>query len=252
MAVTDSELFSFNGVDVANFLAGHGYLFKVNSTSGRELIQQEHNVSHVSGRDGGRLLDTTLPSRTITVEYTIKSDSYIDMRQLDDLLGGIFLSEGTKRLSFRDQVGHYNATYESKEVSLENHLIQQGTLTFFCPEPFRFGSKVYLPEFAMTPTKSAMVEANTNYQIEPILTFRTTGTATFFSVAFEGGSIRIEVPVKNGTIIEVNTQTAEVRVDNQIKVLEVTGSFPVLTSKPHYFIANIGATFTGEYTEIFV
>lgn len=251
MSIKSSELFSFNAVDVADFLDSHGYFFKVTNTTGRELIQQDHTLTSVSGVDGARLLDTLLPSRTITVDYTVRSDTYLDLRKLDDLLGQLFIGDQTKRLSFYDQEGYYDAIYESKEVSLETDIVQQGTFTFTCPKPFRYAKGINIPTTSVN-SSGVKIDVATNYQVEPVLTFKLNSSATSLTITVGSHRLTLSEALSSGATIVVDTGKAEVRVGNVIKVLELSGEFPVFYSGENNISTNVNTTLTGSYTEIYV
>ena len=251
MSIKSSELFSFNAVDVADFLDSHGYFFKVTNTTGRELIQQDHTLTSVSGVDGARLLDTLLPSRTITVDYTVRSDTYLDLRKLDDLLGQLFIGDQTKRLSFYDQEGYYDAIYESKEVSLETDIVQQGSLTFTCPKPFRYAKGVTIPSTSVNST-GATLNVNTNYQIEPVLSFKVNASAPTLTITVGSHRLLLEEAVTSATTVTVDVSKAEVRVGNVVKVLEISGEFPIFYSGENTIKTTVNTTLTGSYTEIYV
>ena len=251
MSIKSSELFSFNAVDVADFLESHGYFFKVTNTTGRELIQQDHTLTSVSGVDGARLLDTLLPTRTITVDYTVRSDTYLDLRKLDDLLGQLFIGDQTKRLSFYDQEGYYDAIYESKDVSFETDIIQQGTLTFTCPKPFRYANGITIPSTSVN-SGGTKIDVSTNYQVEPVLSFRLNSSASSLTITVGTHRLTLSEDIASGATVVVDTGKAEVRVGNVVKVLELSGEFPVFYSGENNISTNVNTTLTGTYTEIYV
>lgn len=209
---------SFNGKVISELMHDAGYRFIIRNVHGRGLLGRELNTASTSGINGQRLLEWSLPSRDITVEFTLIAPFLIDQRKAEETLSGLLFSSEPEQLSFEDQEGYFEAIYSDVSIAEERATVTDGAITFFCPDPFR-----YVAEHVTNDARYI----KTNHFIEPILTVQT-GAADRFELIVNGRALLIETTIPANSEIIIDTEKEEVTVNGELKVLEVSGYYPVM------------------------
>lgn len=251
MLLKNTENFTFDGVNIKEAMQQRGFLFIVTNTTGRGMLGHETVTASSSGVDGERLLDATLPSRDIEVEFTIKADNLLKLREAEDLLTTLLLHKTEKPLHFEDQKGTYTVIVTSFDTSLETDRIKQGSVTFYCANPFRMGDTVTLPSTEYVATVPQEITVNANYTTEARIEVKLLGGAGKVELKVNDSVIKYEPKqVISGTSTVVfDSEKLEVRVGGILKVLEVTGDFPLFKSGVNVITVNVPSLLTIKYTE---
>lgn len=252
MTLLNSEYFTFNGSDIKQELEKIGVKFIVNNTTGRGLISQEHNAVSVVAADGERLINTSLPVRVIVIEYTMIADDLLGLRRAEELLGALLVTKEVKPLSFKDQLGQYEAIYESMDVGMDSSFIQQGSISFRCPKPFRYGAQKTVSNVAMAANTPYTLQIEGNHQTEPIIELRLTSPISLLSLRVNGVELKYTGSLVSGAVVKIDSEKLELRVNNVLKVLEVDGAFPVLKSKVNTFTVNSTSQMSIYYRDKFI
>lgn len=252
MTLKNTEDFVYDGVDVRKAMQEeHGFLFIINDTRGRGLLGQEAQTSTVSGANGSRLIDVTFPEREIQIDYTLGADSLTGLREAENVLASLLIRESEKPLSFADQKGYFNAIFTGIDINLETDRVQQGTITFLCPNPFRYRDYVVAkerePVEADTPVE---IVVDTNYYTEAYIEIApqvATGeivlTVNDSVFEYEGDTVDLEKS------LIIDGEEYECWVGEELKVLEVTGEFPLLKSNLNTITVNTACLLTIKYRE---
>lgn len=247
----NSEDFIYDGVNIREAMQEHGFLFIIQNTKGRGLLEQDANTVQVSGVDGSRLLDVTMPERVIDIDYTIKADDLISLRDAEDLLARLLVRETEMPLSFADKKGNYRAIYTGNSISDDRSDIQQGTLTFLCPNPFRLKDTIELTDIPYEADVPQEITVDANYYTEAVVDIELTGSATEVELKVNGSAISYSSgqSLPSGTRIVFDGQALECRVNGELKVMEVEGVFPLLKSNLNTITVNTASLMTIKYRE---
>ncbi|MDC3414263.1 distal tail protein Dit [Terrihalobacillus insolitus] len=128
----------FNGVDFDTRFNG---AFFVDSIDGRGVMAQETNRISVPNRDGSYYQDKRRPERPLKVTVTMVGSSLEDIRLKVDELNSILDVKNPASIVFKDEpTMTYYGILDGQPDWNEIIYMGQGTLTFICPDPNKYGS----------------------------------------------------------------------------------------------------------------
>lgn len=250
----NAEDFIFDGVDVKKAMESHGFLFIINNTRGRGLLGQDANTSQVSGADGSRLIDVTFPEREIEIDYTLKADDLVGLRKAESYLASLLVRETEKPLSFADQKGSFKAVFTGFETDLETDSIQQGTISFLCPNPFRYKDTVELKDLAFEANVPQEITVDANYYSQARIEVTLSENVNKLELQINDALITYE-PISSkdtlysGSVVVFDGESQEVRAGGLLKVLEVTGEYPLFKSNLNTITVNASSLLSIKYRE---
>ena len=123
----------FNNVDLSPYL-------KVNAVRGRGVVPSELTLIEVPGRHGAYFSNKRMPPRTLEVDYTITASTRQELREKIGELNAIFDVSEPVPIVFDDEPEYtYYGIPESTEEKTEFIRVHQGTITFVCPDPHKYG-----------------------------------------------------------------------------------------------------------------
>ena len=132
--ILPSEAMNFNGVYLEDEIDGYRTL----AVSGRELIAYDISDNPISGGDGSRFLGAYLPTRTITVQYSLDSGSPEELRDKFNVLNQL-LSKKQAVVSFNDEPDYeFIGTFGGSGGVPEGKLNVIGTFDIICSDPYKY------------------------------------------------------------------------------------------------------------------
>jgi len=173
----------FNGVNLSEQFTDEeaGAYFIVNEVRGRGLQGEENTIISVAGMDGAYLSRRHKPVRYLEVDITLKGESFEDLRRRIDRLNEI-LDTGKEivQITFDDESDRtYYGKLDTVVDRLEKSKIYQATLTFICPDPYKYGpEKVY-----QTDQDAFIVENEGTAPTKPIFELTAKEPVTFAMVS---------------------------------------------------------------------
>lgn len=171
----------FNGIDLADrYTSSAGGYFIVNDVRGRGVLGNEVDMINVPGRDGSYVVGKRRPPRALEVDITIKGDSYEDLRKKIEDLNALLSTETDTEIVFDDEPDRvYYGRLTEVNDKIEKSKIYQATLTFICPDPFKYGpEKVY-----QTDQDTFIVENEGTVPTKPIFELTCKQPVTFAMVS---------------------------------------------------------------------
>ncbi|WP_162320391.1 distal tail protein Dit [Nesterenkonia haasae] len=208
----------FGGESINQVLADEGYEFSVNGITGDRLLGSSLEVAGQPGRDGDRLIDKNLPSRTITVTYTLQVDKEASHEALEkhaeaeQILAGLLHRPGLAELEMSHRDGYFRAEFEGASKSSDYAHMHQGTLTFFCPQPFLYGSSL------TTTIAGGLVAVDSNYYVEPVIIWTTNQSVGAAWIEVDGERLTIDTGISSGQQIRIDSQRMETRIGGVLNV----------------------------------
>lgn len=183
--------FTFNGIDFAGDM-------KVNEVKGRGLTPTDVTLITVPGMTGAHAARKKRLHRTIEIQFTVVESSLTNLRNKINLLSERLDLDKVAPLVFSDEPDKtYYAilTGEPSGDDLVNY--EQGTFTFVCPDPYKYG-----------PEQTAILNTDTGATInvagtaptKPIIELTATTPSTYAMVANDKGEYNMI-----GTIADVET-----------------------------------------------
>src|SRR5690606_8503240 len=204
----------FNGVNLSEQFTDEeaGAYFIVNEVRGRGLQGEENTLIGVAGMDGAYLSQRRKPVRYLEVDITLKGRSFEDLRRRIDRLNEI-LDTGKEivPITFDDESDRtYYGKLDTVVDRLEKAKIYQATLTFICPDPYKYG-----PEKTVETTSvTVIVENEGTAHTKPIFELTCKQRVTFAMFSNGDEYMRIGKPV------DVETEV----IDERILVMNETGN----------------------------
>lgn len=127
-----------NGEDVNDLLPEGS--FAVNSIKGRGPLDRTASSIEVPIMHGAHFRRVKTNTRTIEVEFTIKGSNTAKKRNSVDILNGFLNTEEPVELTFSDEIEMtYYGIFVGNNDLEEIRNFGQGTLQFYCPDPFKYG-----------------------------------------------------------------------------------------------------------------
>ena len=140
------ENISFNGIDLASAFTDKdkGAYFVVNSVQGRGVLGVENTLINIGGMDGAYTSGTRTPIRYLDVNITLKGTSFEDLRKRIERLNEIlYTGSETVPIKFSDESDRtYFGKLDDVNYRIEQSKIYQATLTFVCPDPYKYGQEL--------------------------------------------------------------------------------------------------------------
>lgn len=195
-----------------------------NGGSERPLMATSNDEYHqISGRDGTRHRAGGLNNNVITVNF-IKRNNSPQQWQNDrrDIVGWLH-SKDEIRIEFDDEPGvHYIGKVTSSEVPTA-YTYDMTFSVEFTVQPFRY-SDVIKETLTFTDNKTTINNrGNYEAQFNLKLTVQTGASKLDFGVG--DALLTYNGSVGNGDIVTIDTDLLELRINDVLKVLEVTGAF---------------------------
>src|SRR5690606_36552096 len=204
----------FNGVNLSEQFTDEeaGAYFIVNEVRGRGLQGEENTLTGVVGRDGAYLSQRRKPVRYLEVDITLKGESFEDLRRRIDRLNEILdTGEEIVSITFDDESDRtYYGKLDTVVDRLEKSKIYQATLTFICPDPYKYGPE----KVVETTSDTFIVENSGTAEAEPIIELTATQKATFAMISNGEEYNLIGTPADDDVVV----------VDEKTSVLYENGS----------------------------
>ena len=210
----------FNNTDLATVLPDT--VLYIGNVSGRGFISPDVTTVAYKGAHGSRFVGNRYPARDITVDVTVIGYCFQMMPSYASKLMSVLATDVPVSLSFSDQEGSYQAIVSSIDLD-EHETYASGSITFTCPDPFRYGDMFEIDFDTLEADK-----VHTNYTVDPVFNLVVNEAANNFSMTVNDDTLTLDMEVAEGDVIVVNSVTRTVTVNNKLTVLEVSGTFPKL------------------------
>ena len=159
----------FNNIDLSPYL-------KINAVRGRGIVPSELTLIEVPGRHGAYFSNKRKPPRTLEVDYTITASTRQELREKIGELNAIFNVSEPVPIVFDDEPGYtYYGIPESAEEKTEFVRVHQGTITFVCPDPYKYG----LEKEALFPSDVVSLNYGGTADGDPVFELEVTDPVTF-------------------------------------------------------------------------
>ena len=113
--------------------------FTTANVLGRGVIVPEINSLKVSGSDGIVITDSSLPARTLEVQYLLKRTNANEFQQSLRKLNRLLYSDHDVKIRFSDESGwFYEGRVTAHTPPSEDNFTGFGSFTITCPKPFRY------------------------------------------------------------------------------------------------------------------
>src|SRR5690606_1592335 len=155
-------MITFNGVDLSTY-------FSVQEIRGRGIVQYDTSMIEVAAMDGAYIKGRRRPVRTIEVDVIISADNHEELREKIDVINGILHVDKPVPIVFSDEPGrvYYGVVSDTLETT-EFVSLHKGTITFLCPDPYKYGDEVIVefPSDVVTVTNEGTTEADPVFELE--------------------------------------------------------------------------------------
>lgn len=133
-----SEALIINGRALDEEIRG----FSTLNVKGRELIGKELDTVNIAGRDGALYLGSKLPTRILTVRYSLVAEDESQFRESFMRMNRIF-SEDNLEIRFRDDLRFsYRGTLSGVADITPGMISVVSELAFTCPDPFKYSDPI--------------------------------------------------------------------------------------------------------------
>lgn len=221
---------TFDGLELGAVFPDWTFYF--GEIHGRDYIAPDVSSIAYKGTHGSRFVNQRYPARNITVDVTIVAGCE-NMQNLNESLMSVLTADTPRKLTFSDTPGYWNAIVSNIDMT-EHYTYAEGTITFTCLDPFRYGANATMNLTELTP----LIGVNTNYNVLPRLTLYPTAAASGLNVTVTDRTLTIDKTVKQGDVIVIDSEQQRVTINDKVIVLEVSGEYPLLTHMNNYVQIN--------------
>lgn len=170
--------FTYNNVDYSNILT-------VNNVSGRGVTPSELDTLSVPGMVGVHPLRKKRKKRVIEIEFTIEGGTADGLRDVINSVNESLDLDEVAPLVFSDEADKmYYAIMTSNGDSSETRSIGKGTLTFLCPDPYKYGPE---QTAILNTATGAIINASGTAPTNPIFELDVTQDTTYILVSNDKG-----------------------------------------------------------------
>jgi predicted phage tail component-like protein len=131
-----------NDVSIEDYVGAGDFI--VNNIDGRGPVSRSAETIDVPSMDGAHFRRVKTNIRTLKVAFTLKADNLPDLRYRVDLLNGLINYDGPVPIRFSDEPTKTYYGVAVGDASFDEiRSFGQGTLTFECYDPFKYGEEEY-------------------------------------------------------------------------------------------------------------
>ena len=223
--------------------------FFVANTTGRDVLDFDHETTSIKGRDGQYFYGATYKQREIEVQVRLTGSSNIGMRKQYERLNRLLFSRKPQKLVFGDDSErYYNAVfYKVKKPELEDANDTVIKLHFMCYDPFKYTEP-------KTVTASD-VDYQGDFPTEPILKLTTQAGSEIRILHLETQKyIRLKATYVQGSTLVINCKTREITLNgrNELPNFDMVNSRYFKLQKGANTFRVTGATLNSiEYREVY-
>jgi predicted phage tail component-like protein len=166
---------------------------------------------YVPGCAGGYLNDKTIEPRIIEVPVMLKALNLADLQKVKEDLAAWLITENPEELIFDDEPDRVYYAVVERSLDIEEFVnIGRGTITFICPDPYKYG-----PEKPVTFANTGVIPVNGTAETDPIIKVNITKDTTFVAVSNGDKLNMIGMPTKaDQTPIAPETQVYNTTCNN--------------------------------------
>lgn len=191
MVLISPEDVTINGITLSTHFDGGGGYFVVNEVIGRDIAPKNLNLISALGQDGAHYLGSTLQTRPLQIRFTMKGNSFDDLRKRMEDLNGILKSNEVLEIQFADEPDRfYYGVVNGGTEELERSKIHQGSIDIIRPDPYKYGAEVR-QDFV---NGAATVENVGVYETYPRFVFNVLNNITFLDLVTQDAYMRIGQP----------------------------------------------------------
>jgi predicted phage tail component-like protein len=163
----------------------------------------KRNILTVDGLPGGYLQDTTTDIRTIDVPVLIEAEDIADLQKVKEDLAAWLITDQPQELIFDDEPDriYYAIVDGSLDIS-ELARSGQGTITFICPDPYKYSSLENVNNF----TNTGVVNVAGTATAEPNIKVTVSKDTTFVAI---GNGEQINMVGMPAEVTQQQTQQTE-------------------------------------------
>lgn len=197
-----SVAMKFNGIYLEEHLDGYRTL----NVSGREMMNYDIQSDRRTSGDGSIRYGKNRPSRIISVQYRLVSDTPEQMQRKYNELRRLLHTEGIVPIEFLDEPNTvYFGEFQSAEGVPDDRLTVVSRFTLFCPESDKYGQLI---------TTNGAVTINTFYKTLPEkITVTTTSTTNSVDISNGTQTIQLRGELNSGSVIKVDIKEQMVYVN---------------------------------------
>ncbi|WP_102335750.1 distal tail protein Dit [Salimicrobium jeotgali] len=183
----------FNGMDIVDKLGttknGQPKLV-IADVVGRSVTTVENETVGVPGKAGSHLLRSKEPQRVLEVPFILRGETHEQLRMDVNKLSELLITPSEANISFNDEPYTYYGKLEGEVPLTEHRTNAKGTLTFICPDPYKYGE-----EKRETFTEGHAVFNAGTAETSPVFRATAKQSATFLDIVKENGEyIRVGDP----------------------------------------------------------
>ncbi|SDX62954.1 distal tail protein Dit [Salimicrobium album] len=175
----------FNGMDIVDKLGtteiGQPKLV-IADVVGRSVTTVENETVGVPGKAGSHLLRDEQPHRVLEVPFILRGETHEQLRADVDKLSELLVTPHEVNISFNDEPYTYYGKLEGEVPLTEHRTTAKGTLTFICPDPYKYGT-----EKSETFSDGHVLTNEGTAETSPVFRATAKQSATFLDIVKENG-----------------------------------------------------------------
>lgn len=180
--------------------------FTTANVLGRGVIVPEINSLKVSGSDGIVITDSSLPARTLEVQYLLKRTNANEFQHSLRKLNKLLYSDHNVKIRFSDENGwFYEGRVTAHTPPSEDNFTGFGSFTITCPKPFRYQDEaIATTGQTLTMPRVNKIEINVNgTSSKLVLTDTFTSNKIVINDSFYSGN-KVEIDLKTNKVYKNN------------------------------------------------
>ncbi|MEW9503235.1 distal tail protein Dit [Jeotgalibacillus marinus] len=202
-------MITFNGYDLTD-------LIQVTDINGRGPLSQTIISQSIPGKDGSFFQRRQLTERTLSVSFVVIADFLEDLRDKVDTLNSILITDKEVPIIFSDEPDKtYYGILEGDSDIDETVFIGQGTVSFLCSDPFKYGQ-----ETSIELEEETVVNVQGTYGTYPKLEvrFETQSDEFVITRSDTGQFVRIIRDFSPNDFLEVDFATGKIIINENVSM----------------------------------
>jgi predicted phage tail component-like protein len=149
----------------------------------------KRNILTVPNRPGGYHKSTDVDIRTLEVPVRIKAENIADLQKMKEDLADWLVTESVEELTFDDEPDRSYFAMIDGELDLDELVNRgKGTLTFICPDPYKYG-KTKVQRSVIQSDGTASLVARNEGSVEALPTFEIQVDGDYTNIDISNGDL---------------------------------------------------------------
>lgn len=214
------------------------------------LPSSRDSLEYIEGLDGPVHVSKALGSRIISITFEAKFSNDEERADVQSKVAQWLFTKEFTMLRLSDEPGVYYMAKVMDDSDLNPEYFQAEFEIVFTCQPFKFGiehdESVFTYDIGGTITNPGTYDSRALFIVTPTI------STNYFEFKVNDATISYDGLVVAGNTITIDSKSLEFRLDDDLKIMEVSGYFPVIKPGNNEIEVNIQSNVHATWQELYL